>query len=176
MSNPDSGPDGVALLGIGAVAGLVGKRPSSIRYYEQIGLLPPPARVSGKRRYDAGTVRTLAVIDTAQRAGLTLDEIKELLAASPDDNAATARLRDLAARKLPQIAAQIERIELVRSWLECAARCQCPDLDECPLFDDPTPPTVAPRHSGSPMPIAAPRHRPRPPARPSAELRGILYP
>jgi MerR family transcriptional regulator, redox-sensitive transcriptional activator SoxR len=135
MSNP--APGGAPLLAIGELAGLAGKRPSLIRYYEQIGLLPQPVRVSGQRRYDTAAVRTLAVIDTAQRAGLTLEEIKALLAASPDDTSATERLRELANRKLPEIAALIERTELVRRWLESAARCECPDLDECPLFDDP---------------------------------------
>lgn len=132
------------MLAIGDLAALAGKRPSLIRYYEQIGLLPQPVRVSGQRRYDASAVRTLAVIDTAQRAGLTLDEIKTLLSASPDDKPATERLRDVANRKLPEIAILIQRTELVRSWLECAARCECPDLDECPLFDDP-PLAAAPR-------------------------------
>lgn len=136
MSNPDPSPRS-ALLGIGELARLTGKRPSAIRYYEQIGLLPQPARTDGRRRYDHSIVRTLAVIDTAQRAGLALDEIKTLLAASPDDGEAISRLRELAGRKLPQISASIERSQLVRDWLECAARCQCPDLDECPLFDDP---------------------------------------
>jgi len=89
-------------------------------------------RVSGQRRYDAGTVRTLAVIDTAQRAGLTFDEIKALLSASPDDRSAIDRLREIAGRKLPQIMALIERTEFVRSWLESAARCECPNLSECP--------------------------------------------
>jgi hypothetical protein len=36
-----------------------------------------------------------------------------------------------------EIAALIERTELVRDWLECAARCECPDLDQCSLFDEP---------------------------------------
>src|SRR5260370_9466800 len=84
MSNPSPQPGGLPLLAIGELAKLAGKRPSLIRYYEQIGLLPQPVRISGQRRYDAGTVRTLAVIDTAQPAGLTLDEITVLLAASPD--------------------------------------------------------------------------------------------
>ena len=37
------------------------------------------------------------------------------------------------------VAAQalIERTEIVRDWLEAATRCECPTLDECPLFDDP---------------------------------------
>ena len=138
MSNPGPQPGGLPLLAISELAALTGKRPSSIRYYEQIGLLPPPARVSGKRRYDPGVVRTLAVIDTAQRAGLTLDEIKALLSASPDDRSAIDQLREVANRKLPQILALIERTQLVRSWLESAARCECPNLSECPLFDDPS--------------------------------------
>ena len=122
---------------IGAVAALSGRRPSSIRYYEQIGLLPPAARTSGRRVYGPDTVRTLAVIETGQRAGLTLDEIRALLAASPDDQAAIERLREVAIRKLPQVKELIERTEIVRDWLEAAVRCECPSLDECPLFDDP---------------------------------------
>jgi MerR family transcriptional regulator, redox-sensitive transcriptional activator SoxR len=152
MSNPEPKPGGPALLAIGELAERAGKRPSLIRYYEQIGLLPPPARVSGRRRYDAGTVRTLAVIDTAQRAGLTLSEIKALLSASPDDRSAIDRLREMADRKLPQITALIERTELVRSWLESAARCECPNLSECPLFDDP-PLDAAPRQRPRPSPL-----------------------
>ena len=116
---------------------MAGRRPSSIRYYEVIGLLPAPTRVSGRRMYGPDTVHMLAVIETAQRAGLTLDEIKTLLAASPDDAAAVERLREVAERKLPEITALIERSQLVREWLECAARCECPSLDQCPLFDDP---------------------------------------
>jgi MerR family transcriptional regulator, redox-sensitive transcriptional activator SoxR len=137
MSNPDSRPGGGDALSIGEVARLAGKRPSSIRYYEQIGLLPAAARVAGRRVYGPEVMRTLAVIETGQRAGLTLEEIKVLLAASPDDAAAIERLREVAERKLPEITALIERSQLVRDWLECAARCECPSLDQCPLFDDP---------------------------------------
>ena len=122
---------------IGAVAAQTGRRPSSIRYYEQIGLLPPAARISGRRVYGPDTVRTLAVIETGQRAGLTLDEIRTLLSAAPDDQAAVERLREVAIRKLPQVKELIERTEIVRDWLEAAVRCECPSLDECPLFDDP---------------------------------------
>ncbi len=129
---------------IGAVAALAGKRPSSIRYYEHIGLLPPAARVSGRRVYGPDTVRTLAVIETGQRAGLTLGEIRTLLSASPADQAAVEQLREVAARKLPEIRDLIERTELVRDWLESAARCECPSLHECPLFDDRALPERAP--------------------------------
>jgi DNA-binding transcriptional MerR regulator len=135
MSTP--GPEPVPLLTIGAVAAMTGRSASAIRYYEQIGLLPEPVRVGGRRRYGPATVRTLAVIETGQRAGLALDEIKVLLAASPGDPAAVERLRDVASRKLPEVVALIERSELVRGWLELAAHCECPDLGQCPLFDDP---------------------------------------
>jgi MerR family transcriptional regulator, redox-sensitive transcriptional activator SoxR len=123
------------LLSIGEVARESGKAASAIRYYEEIGLLPEPVRTAGRRRYTPDTVRTLAVIETAQRAGLTLDEIRLLLQASAEDGAATDRLREVAERKLPELEALIERAELVRGWLEDAARCVCPTLDDCPLFD-----------------------------------------
>jgi MerR family redox-sensitive transcriptional activator SoxR len=128
------------LLTIGAVARESGKAASAIRYYEEIGLLPDPVRVSGRRRYPRDVVRTLAVIETAQRAGLTLDEIRLLLLVSPGDGAATERLREVAERKLPELVALIERAELVRGWLEDAARCVCPTLDDCPLFEPGRPP------------------------------------
>jgi MerR family redox-sensitive transcriptional activator SoxR len=117
---------------IGALARRAGVRPSTIRYYESIGLLPEPERVAGRRHYSEDTLRTLAVIGTAQRAGLSLDEIRELLAA-PD--AVSERLRAIATRKLPEVDALIERARLVRTWLEAAADCRCPTLEECPLFD-----------------------------------------
>jgi MerR family transcriptional regulator, redox-sensitive transcriptional activator SoxR len=123
-------------LTIGAVAELARKRPSTIRYYEQIGLLPAADRVAGRRVYGLDILRTLAVIETGQRAGLTLEEIRVLLAASPGDEAAAERLRAVAERKLPELTALIERSLLVREWLECAARCECPSLDQCPLFEE----------------------------------------
>jgi MerR family redox-sensitive transcriptional activator SoxR len=125
-------------LGIGEVARRSQKAPSTIRYYEEIRLIPPAERASGRRRYQPEILRTLAVIETAQRAGLALDEIRLLLEASPHNNAATDRLREVAERKLPGLNEPIARAELVRGWLEDAALCHCPTLDDCPLFDEPT--------------------------------------
>ena len=107
----------------------------------------PASRVGGRRVYGPDTVRTLAVIETGQRAGLTLDEIRALLSASPDDQAAIERLREVAAKKLAEMTALIERSKVVRGWLESAARCECPSLGQCPLFDDPA---VLPGHDGDP--------------------------
>src|SRR5437870_2449895 len=101
------------LLTIGELARRTGRRQSSIRYYEEIGVLPAPARISGRRRYPDDFVRMLAVVDTAQRAGLTLDEIRALLAAAPGDPAAIEELRAIAERRLPAVKAAIERSLLV---------------------------------------------------------------
>jgi MerR family transcriptional regulator, redox-sensitive transcriptional activator SoxR len=125
------------LLTIGEVSRMTGRAPSSLRYYEAIGLISEPVRVNGRRRYEPAIIRTLAVIDTAQRAGLTLDEVRLLLEAAKSGAEATQRLRQVAERKLPELQALIERTEIVRTWLEAAVRCGCPTLDDCPLFDDP---------------------------------------
>jgi len=130
------------LLTIGELARRSGRRPSSIRYYEEIGLLPKPVRSGGQRRYAEEVERKLAVIDTAQRAGMTLGEIKALLEAAPGDDFAIERLRQVAERKLPQVTALIERARLVQGWLEQAARCECPSLDDCCLFTETALPSV----------------------------------
>lgn len=124
-------------LSIGEVARLSGKAPSAIRYYEDVGLVDRPERIGGRRRYPRAVVRRLAVIETAQRAGLSLDEIGLLLEATSSNRAATEQLREIAEQKLPMLCEAIARAEIVRRWLEDAARCCCPTLDDCPLFDEP---------------------------------------
>lgn len=118
------------MLTIGQVAARAGVNPSRIRYYEEVGVLPEPERVGGRRRYDEGILQRLSVIDTAQRAGMSLDEIRDLT--GPGE-----RLRDLADGKLPAIEALIARAEAIRRWLELARRCDCASADICGLFYDP---------------------------------------
>ncbi len=130
MANPEP-------LSIGEVARRSGQAPVFDPVLRAGRAAAPAPRVAGRRVYGPAALRTLAVIETGQRAGLTLQEIKALLAASPDDAATIEQLRAVAERKLPQITALIERSLLVRDWLECAARCECPSLDQCSLFDDP---------------------------------------
>lgn len=123
-----------AQMRIGEVAQRAGVRVSLIRYYEEVGLLPAPERVSGQRRYDESVLRRLAVIDVAQRAGLSLEEIRELVEHGNDP--LSDRLRELADRRLPEIEALIERARRVRQWLIAAQGCDCQAIDECRLFDD----------------------------------------
>ena len=128
--------DPTGQLSIGELARRAGRPASTIRYYESVGVLPEPERVSGRRRYAPEMTHRLAVIETAQRAGLSLDEITELLGATPGDAAAIERLRTIAERKLPEVEALIERAAVVRRWLEAASACECPSLDECALFEE----------------------------------------
>jgi MerR family redox-sensitive transcriptional activator SoxR len=120
---------------IGEVAERAGVRRSLIRYYEAEGLLPEPPREAGQRRYDQSVVRRLAVIDIAQRAGLSLYEIRELVTAGNDPLG--SRLQALAEHKLPEIDALIDRAQRVRAWLDTATRCGCQTIDDCGLFDEP---------------------------------------
>jgi len=119
---------------IGELARRSGFQPSAIRYYESIGLLPPPARLAGRRRYDQAALERLSVIAAGRHAGLALDEIRELLRAD-ERGRVSKRLQKLAREKLPEVEAMIVRAQTVRGWLEAAADCTCPSLEECPLFD-----------------------------------------
>jgi len=122
------------VLTIGEVARRAGVNASAIRYYERIGVLPAPERLSGQRRYAPEIVRRLEAIDVAKRAGFTLDETRALLAAD-GHRSAHAELQELAARKLPEIDALIAQAERMRGWLVAAQRCTCETLDACALFD-----------------------------------------
>jgi MerR family redox-sensitive transcriptional activator SoxR len=123
---------------IGQVAARAGVNTSHIRYYEEIGVLPAPERVSGQRRYSADVLHRLAIVDVAQRAGLTLEEIRDLTGPHSGDEDIGSRIRELAERKLPDIEALIERAEAVRRWLQVASACDCATVDVCGLFVDPT--------------------------------------
>lgn len=122
-------------LTIGALAGRFGLNASAIRYYERVGVLQEPARVSGQRRYGPDAVRRLEVLAVAKRAGFTLDETRVLLQTADAGTPAHRALRELAARKLPEIEALIARAETMRDWMRAAGACTCETLDVCALFD-----------------------------------------
>jgi MerR family redox-sensitive transcriptional activator SoxR len=123
-----------ARLSIGEVARQAGVNVSAIRFYERRGLLPEPERIGGQRRYTPAAVKRLAIIDVAKRAGLTLDEIGVLLASTDAGGPVHEPLRALAARKLPEVDALIERAQTRRDWLAAASACGCETLDSCALF------------------------------------------
>ena len=119
-------------LSISEVAKQLGLRPSSIRYYEQIGILPPAHRVSGQRRYDPSVLYRLAIIQRARQLGFTLTEIRQLFFGFRDSTRASERWRTLSQRKLAELDHLMEGIKAVRALLKkLMAKGRCNTLDEC---------------------------------------------
>jgi len=127
--------DDEATLTIGQLAQRFGLNTSAIRYYKASGVLPEPVRWSGQRRYGPAAVRRVEVLDAAKRAGFSLDEARTLLQGAEAGTPAFETLRELAARKLPEVEALITRAEAMRNWLLTATDCACTTLDACSLFD-----------------------------------------
>ena len=122
---------------IGEVARRAGVRPSALRYYERVGLLPAPGRVNGRRRYDGGALREgderLAVVRVAQRAGFAVSEIRTLLDGFSENTPPSERWRVLARDKLPEVEALVNRALGMRDLLERGLRCECLSLKDCEL-------------------------------------------
>jgi MerR family redox-sensitive transcriptional activator SoxR len=119
-------------LTISEVAQQVGLRSSAIRYYEQMGILPPATRISGQRRYDKTVLYRLAVVQRARQAGFALDEIRTLFFGFQDGTRAEARWRKLADRKLSELNAIADQISSMQSLLKrMQSKCHCKTLEVC---------------------------------------------
>jgi MerR family transcriptional regulator, redox-sensitive transcriptional activator SoxR len=118
-------------LTIGQVAERAGVRASALRYYEQIGLLPPTRRQSGQRRYDPAVFNRLALIGFARRVGFTIAETKLLLTGFPNDAPASARWQNLARRKQRELEAIIANARHMHRALDAVLQCECRSLDDC---------------------------------------------
>lgn len=103
---------------IGELADTVGVNPKTIRYYEQIGLLPEPSRTpDGHRRYDQDDAERLAFIRRAQQLGLHLDEIGEVLALREDSQRPCDYVLDVARQRLSEFDERIDEMQRAREEL-----------------------------------------------------------
>ena len=118
-------------LPIGEVARRAGIRPSALRFYESIGLLPAPKRVNGRRRYDESTVQMLRVVQLAQRAGFTVAEIQTLLHGFAPDTPPAERWQTLAHQKLHELDQIITHAQQMKRVLETGLNCGCLRLEDC---------------------------------------------
>jgi MerR family redox-sensitive transcriptional activator SoxR len=122
----------MAQLTISQVARQIRLRPSAIRYYERISLLPPAERVSGQRRYDPTVLYRLAIIQRARQLGFTLSEIRHLFFGFRDITHASERWRTLSQRKLAELDHLMDGIKAVRGVLKkLMTKCRCDTLDQC---------------------------------------------
>lgn len=145
------------VLPIGAVAQGSGLTVETIRYYEQIGLLPRPVRIEGRiRRYEPAVLGRLTFIARAKALGLSLAEIRELVVAtaSPDGcekvHRALAHHLEEVDRRLRELRALRETLKgYARSCTDALARQSnpnCPVVESIALAEPPRPSAKARSH------------------------------
>jgi MerR family transcriptional regulator, copper efflux regulator len=103
---------------IGELAEQSGVSPKTIRYYEDIGLLPPPARLgSGYRDYEPSTLDRLAFIRAAQAVGLSLGEIRGIVALRDEGQTPCGHVLDLLRSRAAELDRRIAELRALRGEL-----------------------------------------------------------
>ncbi|HET8660622.1 MAG TPA: heavy metal-responsive transcriptional regulator [Micromonosporaceae bacterium] len=118
-------------LRVAELAEAVGLTPDTVRYYERAGLLPPPARTpAGYRAYDAGAVDRLRFIKGAQRLGLRLRDVADLLAVRDTGVCPCEPAEQLLRRRLAELDAEMARLSALRqqmtAMIEALPSADCP--------------------------------------------------
>ena len=135
------------MLTIGELARRAGVAPSAVRYWEELGLLPAPARISGQRRYPASAVALVGVILLLRDVGFSLAEQRAFVAAR---RGALDEWRQLARRKLAELDEHIAKARAAREAIDHALRCPHEDIRQCPPFRG----LVTARLAGQPLHVA----------------------
>jgi DNA-binding transcriptional MerR regulator len=120
-------------LTVSALADTVGLSADTVRYYERVGLLPEPARsAAGYRLYDQAAVGRLRLIKGAQRAGLRLREIGELLQVADQGQCPCGHTETLLRERLTEVRAELDRLRGLETELTLLLERQpdpsCPDM------------------------------------------------
>ncbi|QOC24039.1 redox-sensitive transcriptional activator SoxR [Wenzhouxiangella sp. AB-CW3] len=122
------------MLGIGQVASRSGIAASALRYYESEGLIHSERSQGGQRRFKRDVLRRLAVIRTAQRLGIPLQEIKAAFATLPAHRSPGKRdWQQLSRSWQKQLSVRIEQLTRLRDQLDGCIGCGCLSLQSCPL-------------------------------------------
>jgi MerR family copper efflux transcriptional regulator len=119
---------------IGELADRAGISTKAIRYYEQVGILAPPARTaSGYRSYDEAALGCLGFVRAAQAVGLTLGEIRQVIAFRDDGQAPCAHVTELLRRHATDLEVRIAELQRLRGELQqLAERAATLDPAQCP--------------------------------------------
>lgn len=137
MSKPPSPPAqsfAPPTMSVGEVAQRSGVAVSALHFYEAKGLIRSLRTEGNQRRYPRGVLRRVAVIKVAQRTGMPLAEIREALAALPDDRAPSADdWKTLSTNWRDELDARIRRLTQLRDQLGDCIGCGCLSLKVCPL-------------------------------------------
>jgi Cu(I)-responsive transcriptional regulator len=125
------------MLAIGTLAKRTSTKVQTIRYYEQIGLLPEPGRTGGgQRRYGEDDLDRLAFVRHARQLGFTLEAIRELLDLSDNPDRSCAEVDVIAHRQLKEVEARIARLEALRKELKRMLReCSRDTVSDCRVLE-----------------------------------------
>jgi DNA-binding transcriptional MerR regulator len=124
-------------ISIGEAGRISGVKVPTIRYYEQIGLLPAPPRTEGNRRtYDTGDLRRLAFIRHARELGFEVAAIRTLLALQDDPSQPCATADGIAKARLIDIEQRIASLTALKAELEVMVEgCRHGRLAECRVIE-----------------------------------------
>lgn len=119
---------------IGSLAKQSGLSVKTLRYYEGIGVLAPPARTpGGYRDYDDGTLGRLQFVRAAQAVGLTLREIREVIAFRERGDVPCSHVLDVILHHAEEVDRRIAELQRLRAELgRLADRARTLDPADCP--------------------------------------------
>lgn len=122
------------MLSIGQVAERSGVPQTALRFYEDKGLIHPERSSGNQRRYPRSVLRRIAFIRSAQRVGLSLEQISDALENLPKDHAPTkADWARLSRSWQSELDARIETLQRLRDQLTGCIGCGCLSLRTCGL-------------------------------------------
>lgn len=125
------------MMNIGQAAALSGMSAKMIRYYEQIGLLEPPARSpAGYRVYGDRHLHTLRFVQHARELGFSVDQMQALLALWRDRSRASADVKELALAHVGALEAKAQALQQMAATLRhLAEHCHGNDRPDCPILE-----------------------------------------
>ena len=124
------------LLTIGDFAARSGVAPSALRFYEREGLIRSTRTSGNQRRYQRSELRRVGFIRIAQQVGVSLDEIRDALAALPENRTPTkADWSRLSARWRRRLEERIQLMERLRDQLTGCVGCGCLSLQRCQIIN-----------------------------------------
>ncbi|MBV9149223.1 MAG: redox-sensitive transcriptional activator SoxR [Candidatus Eremiobacteraeota bacterium] len=122
------------LLTVGEVATRSGVAVSTIHFYEAKGLIRSERNKGNQRRFERAELRRIAIIRVAQRAGISLGEIRDALATLPTKRTVSAKdWARMSNRWKNELNGRIERLVALRDQLGDCIGCGCLSIDSCPL-------------------------------------------
>ena len=124
-------------LTVGRLAAAAGVNLETVRYYERIKLMPPPARTAnGHRVYEAAHIKRLTFIRRARELGFSIEEVRALLALAEPTRASCAEVREIARAHLQDVRTKLADLaKLERILAETVARCSGDPVPLCPVLD-----------------------------------------